>query len=319
MQQEHRILQALISSIASAAPQSPGLALDLTSAGVAARMLLTMGIDCRRSALTRDLYGLVVCTLRTLPRLIPRVQAGGSIIVHVQPGQHEQLLGVANAMTLVASARTPSGAWIRLQRKADVHGIAPRVSVVVAVRDDAAGLAQLLAALEDQPTDPAWELVVVDRGSSDATADLLEQAHGDVRRIRVARAVTVLEALFAGLRVARGDIVFPLPIGLQPTCGFVNALCRLQDRGPLPSSPLLGTVLSPNGRRVPGAKVRAWARGCTPWTPRRLQQWLEHSDGLEVPGFRVQQDSARASAPSGPERLDGPPQAKSNAVLAQSG
>ncbi len=320
MHPEHRILRALI---ASAAPQSlaggAALALDLTSSGVAARSLAEMGIECRRTALTRDLYGLVVCTLRTLPRLIPRVQAGGSIILHVRPGQHGDLLNVADTLTLVASARTPSGAWLQLQRRGDTRAIPPRVSLVVAVRDDAAPLAHLLNGLEDQPTDPAWELVVVDRGSSDATADLLEQTHGDIHRVRVPRAISSIDALFAGLKVARGDIVFPLPIGMLPTCGFVTALARLHDAGQLPPAPLLGSVITPQGRLVPGASIRAWGRACTPWTPRRLQRWMHRTDGVQVPGFRAQQMERSGSVGGRTQRVDGSAKSQSHPVLAQSG
>lgn len=312
-----RILRALVTS---AAQDGPRIALDLTRQGIAARTLERIGIDCRRMAHTQELFGLVVCSLQMMPRLLPRVQADGSLIVHIHPGQHGQLLATAGEFTLVASARTPSGAWVQLRRTGDARSVAPRVSIITVARNDAATLAQLLRTLEDQPTDPAWELVVVDRGSTDATADLLERVSGSLRRIRVARDTDPIDAMYAGLRVARGDLLLPLPSGLVPGCGFVSALLRHADQNDASDAPLFGTVVAMNGRRVPGGLCRAVARAAAPTTPRRFARWLTRTDGINIPGFRVRQLHAGPVPSVGrlAERLDGAAQAQADAVLAKS-
>ena len=312
-----RILRALV---ASAVGERPRKALDLTRQGTAARALVSMGVDCRRIPIAQELYGLVVCTMSTLPRVLPLVQAEGSLIVHIKPGQHGDLLGMAGEFGLVASARTPTGAWLQLRRLGDVHAVAPRVSVVVSPRNDAGALAQLLATLEDQPTDPAWEIVVVDRGSTDATTDLLQTVTGDLRRIRVARDADAVDATYAGLRAARGDLILPLAVGLAPGCGFVSALLRYADHNPPSAEPLLGSIVALDGRQVPGGVARVFARAFTPTTPRRLAKWLTRTDGVVVPGFRVRQLVAGPTPSIGrlAESLDGSAQAEAHAILTQS-
>ncbi len=295
------------------------MALDLTRQGVAARTLITRGVLCHRAAIV-ERYDLVVCTMHDLARVLSLVAPGGSLVVHIKPGQHGELLGMAGEYGLVASARTPTGAWLRLRRTGDSATIAPRVSVVIATRNDAAALAQLLSTLEDQPTDPAWDLVVVDRSSTDATSDLLERVGGDLRRIRVATDSDPIDALYAGLRAARGDILVPVPPGLAPACGFVPALLRYVDLHPTARRPLLGGVVSLDGRVVPGAVCHAMCRASTPTTPRRLAKWFTRADGIEIPGFRMRQ-LVSGPVPSfgrGAECFDRPAQTQANAVLAES-
>lgn len=247
----------------------------------------------------------------------PLVAAEGSLVVHTKPGQHGELLGMAGEFALVASARTPTGAWLQLTRLTDRSAITPRVSLVVTTHNDAGPLARLLGALEDQPTDPAWELVLVDRGSTDATFDLLERVTGDVRRIRVPRDTNPVDALFAGLRVAEGDLLLPMPAGLAPSCGFVSALLRHEGRNPVADAPLVGTIVGPDGRTVCGS-IRALGRTAAPSTPRRLARWFERTDGVRVLGFQVRQlmPGPVPSVGQAAEGLDRGTQAEPNAVLA---
>lgn len=278
---------------------------------------MSLGVDCRRIPIGQELYELIVCTMDTLPRMRPLVAAEGSLVVHTKPGQHGELLGMAGEFALVASARTPTGAWLQLTRLTDRSAITPRVSLVVTTHNDAGSLARLLSALEDQPTDPAWELVIVDRGSTDATFDLLERVTGDVRRIRVPRGTSPVDALFAGLRVAQGDLLLPMPAGLAPSSGFVSALLRHEGRHRVADAPLLGTIVSPDRRTVCGS-IRALGRTAAPSTPRRLAQWFERTDGIRVLGFQVRQ-LAPGPVPSvgdAAERLDRGTQPEPNAVLA---
>lgn len=274
---------------------------------------------CHRAPIA-ERYDLIVCTMHDLLRVLSRVEQKGSLIVHIKPGQHGDLLGMAGEYGLVASARTPTGAWLRLRRTGDGATIAPRVSVVVATRNDAAPLAQLLSTLEDQPTDPAWDLVIVDRSSTDATTDLLERVEGDLRRIRVAPECDPIDALYAGLRAARGDVLVPVPPGLAPCCGFVSALLRHADQNPVGRRPLFGSVVSLDGRVVPGAICRAMGRPSTPTTPRRLAKWFTRVDGIDIPGFRMRQlgSGPVPSFARGAERFDRPAQPQAHTVLAES-
>ncbi len=309
-----RILEALLTSAVKARPRR---ALDLTRQGFAAQTLVSLGVDCRRIPIAQEMYGLIVCTMDSLRRMRPLVAAEGSLVVHTKPGQHGELLGLAGEFELVASARTPAGAWLQLRRVAGRSAVAPRVSLVVTTRNEAGVLAQLLTSLEDQPTDPAWELVLVDRGSTDATTDLLERVTGDVRRIRVPRDTNPIDAIFAGLRVAQGDLLLPMPAGLAPGCGFVSALLRHEGRHQITDAPLVGTIVAPDTRTLCGS-IRAMGRTAAPNTPRRLARWFERTDGVVVPGFRVRQ-LLRGPTPSvcdAPESLDRGAQPKPNAVLA---
>lgn len=316
MDVKSRILRSLVTA---AAEDCESGALDLTRAGIAHRVLLSSGVMCSRAPRDGARYDLVVCPLAAVLRACAMVRRGGSVLVHIKPGQHGELVGLTGEFGLVASARTPMGAWIRLERLESSGRVAPRVSLVVAGHNDGALLAQLLTTLLEQPTDPAWDLVVVDRDSRDATADLLDRVDGDLRQIRVPRDTDPVDALYAGIRAARGDIILPLAAGLAPECGFVSALLRCADGQTPPPKAFIGHVLALDGRVVPGATIRAFGRPHTPTSPRRLSKWLEGSEGAFVPGFRVRQ-LVRETAASlgGPQGLDCAAQAEANAILAQS-
>jgi glycosyltransferase involved in cell wall biosynthesis len=82
------------------------------------------------------------------------------------------------------------------------------ISVVMPVRDAAATLAAAVDSLVEQ-TDPAWELVAVDDGSTDASGAMLQAYARRDRRIRGVRAARrgLVAALNAGLVVAAGPLV----------------------------------------------------------------------------------------------------------------
>ena len=82
----------------------------------------------------------------------------------------------------------------------DAEGRRHAVSVVLAARDAAAFLEETLASLDAQ-THPAFELVAVDDGSTDATGAIL-QAHA-ARSVRPDRPVRVVHAEPRGLAAAR--------------------------------------------------------------------------------------------------------------------
>lgn len=86
----------------------------------------------------------------------------------------------------------------------------PVVSVIVCTRNRCAALAELLESLGrlSVPSDISWEVVVVDNGSTDGTALLLDSA---VRRLPLRRVFEQRKGLSrarnAGLRAATGEIV----------------------------------------------------------------------------------------------------------------
>ncbi|MDP8908480.1 MAG: glycosyltransferase, partial [Chloroflexota bacterium] len=83
------------------------------------------------------------------------------------------------------------------------------VTVVVATRNRATLLPACIAALSRQKTDAHFELVVVDNGSQDATAEIARAWAQRDPRVRLVQeaAVGVSGAKNAGIRSARGDLV----------------------------------------------------------------------------------------------------------------
>jgi glycosyltransferase involved in cell wall biosynthesis len=84
----------------------------------------------------------------------------------------------------------------------------PLVSVVLPVRDAAGTIGRAIASVQAQ-TLREWELVVVDDGSTDGTADLLATRARQEPRLRVLRrpAEGLVAALNAGLAAAQGEFV----------------------------------------------------------------------------------------------------------------
>lgn len=84
----------------------------------------------------------------------------------------------------------------------------PRVSILLPVRDAAATLPQALDSIRSQ-TFTEWELIAVDDGSSDGSADILARAGAADARIRTLRrpAEGIVPALEAARAHARGEIL----------------------------------------------------------------------------------------------------------------
>lgn len=96
----------------------------------------------------------------------------------------------------------------------------PTTSVVIPVKDDAALLARCLRALHAQET-PADEIIVVDNGSSDASAS--------VARELGARVLTCIEpgisaAASTGYDAARGDLILRLDADCEPDADWISAV-----------------------------------------------------------------------------------------------
>ncbi len=108
------------------------------------------------------------------------------------------------------------------------------LTVLLAVRSAEATLPVTLAVLAEVREPPGgWRVVVVDNGSTDATATLLERAAETLHLVRVVEPVPGKNrALNRGLREVRGDLVVLTDGDVAPGPGWLEALRRAADRQP---------------------------------------------------------------------------------------
>ncbi|MDB5731655.1 MAG: glycosyl transferase family 2, partial [Variovorax sp.] len=118
------------------------------------------------------------------------------------------------------------------------HDNAPRrrsVSCVVPCFNEAANLARLLPLLRTtlDATDLAWEVIVVDDGSTDATPALMAQWRDSpgVRYLALSRNFGKEAALTAGLQAARGDAVVLLDGDLQHSPSLIVTMIQYWGDG----------------------------------------------------------------------------------------
>ncbi|GGG52862.1 glycosyl hydrolase [Kocuria dechangensis] len=100
------------------------------------------------------------------------------------------------------------------------HDRTPVVSVVVPARDDAVHLARCLRLLATQ-TRPPDEVVVVDNGSTDGTADVARAAGA---RVVVEPQLGIPPAAATGYDAARGDVVVRCDADTVPGPGWIAGL-----------------------------------------------------------------------------------------------
>jgi hypothetical protein len=113
-----------------------------------------------------------------LPRALARV---GSLLATAGAG-----LPVAGAALAVAGAgHAAFNARALLVPPADPPPTAGRVSVLLPVRDEAARVEPCLRALLEQERAPGLEVVVLDDGSTDGTADVVRRVAGGDSRLRL--------------------------------------------------------------------------------------------------------------------------------------
>ncbi len=127
-----------------------------------------------------------------------------------------------------------------------------KFSIVIATRDRAAFLERALAGLEAQASPPAFEVVVVDNGSSDTTLDVVRAA--SERGVLDARALHVPEpnrgaARNAGVAAASGDVVLFMDDDVALPAGFLAAHARAHAK--LPGAAVSGPIIN-----VPGYDAR---------------------------------------------------------------
>ena len=113
----------------------------------------------------------------------------------------------------------------------------PVVSVVIPARDAAGTLGRTLAALEAQDLEAPFETVVVDNGSVDDTASIVERSPLPTRLIRLERGGGPGEARNAGARAARAAAIaftdadcFPTPAWLREGLAALTQAELVQGR-----------------------------------------------------------------------------------------
>ncbi|SEP00315.1 mycofactocin biosynthesis glycosyltransferase MftF [Trujillonella endophytica] len=100
------------------------------------------------------------------------------------------------------------------------------VTVVVPVRDRAAGVARLLAALRADPATAALPVLVVDDGSADPAALAAVAAAGGAQVLREETSLGPAAARNRGLRAARTPLVAFLDSDCVPRAGWLSPLRR---------------------------------------------------------------------------------------------
>lgn len=107
-------------------------------------------------------------------------------------------------------------------------GYRPFISVVVLVWNGAAYIVDCLEALAAQDY-PAFEILVVDNGSTDGTPDIVAQRFPQVRLIRNPRNLGFAAGNNVGLRAAGGDLLVLLNVDTRVQCGWLAALADAFD------------------------------------------------------------------------------------------
>ena len=129
------------------------------------------------------------------------------------------------AASLAASGEPPPASRLR----------EPAVSCVLPCHNEASNLAQLLPVLMDEVSALAqhWELILVDDGSTDATAASLTEWAGaaGIRVIQLSRNFGKEAALSAGLHAARGDVVVTLDADGQHDPALIGSLLKAWREG----------------------------------------------------------------------------------------
>lgn len=117
----------------------------------------------------------------------------------------------------------------------DQHAAGTELSLVVPVKDEDAAIAAFVARvtpildglLLSADGAPAWEILFVDDGSTDATLACIAAAHardGRVRAVSLSRNFGKEAALSAGLDHARGRAVVPIDVDLQDPPEVIGAM-----------------------------------------------------------------------------------------------
>ncbi|MDB6164676.1 MAG: glycosyltransferase [Xanthomonadaceae bacterium] len=135
---------------------------------------------------------------------------------------HTRTRPIAQAPGLYQPASTPFAPFALASSQS------PRVSIIVPVYNHFAHTLACLRAMAEHPPTIAFEVIVVDDGSTDATVDALPRIAG-VRYQRRAENGGFIAACNDGAALARGDIIVFLNNDTVPQPGWLDALVETLD------------------------------------------------------------------------------------------
>jgi dolichol-phosphate mannosyltransferase len=98
--------------------------------------------------------------------------------------------------------------------------IVPKISIIAPIYNEAGNLHELYSRIKDvlDSTSDSWELILVDDGSTDGSADIIQslcEQDQNVRQVIFARNFGHQLAVTAGLDYSRGDAVVIIDSDLQ--------------------------------------------------------------------------------------------------------
>jgi undecaprenyl-phosphate 4-deoxy-4-formamido-L-arabinose transferase len=141
----------------------------------------------------------------------------------------------------------------------------PDVSVVVTVLNEEAAVEELLARTAAALDGAAWEVIVVDDGSTDGTFERLRAAHARdprIRAVRFKRNFGQHPAMHAGLSRARGQRIVTMDGDLQNEPEDLPKLLAALDRADVASGRRVARRDSP-GRTLPSRVINGLLRRFT--------------------------------------------------------
>jgi len=177
-----------------------------------------------------------------LPRISHRADTAADAVVHLEAtvARLDATAGVPPKEEL-AALQSEIGAlrrWRRIEQTTVWAATAPlvatpRISVVMPTRNRASRVLTAIASVEAQ-TYAAWELVVVDDGSTDETPAVLSARAADEPRITVIRTdgVGAAAARNVGLAAATGDWITFLDDDNTMHAGWLRAVAEYVGRTP---------------------------------------------------------------------------------------
>jgi glycosyltransferase involved in cell wall biosynthesis len=129
---------------------------------------------------------------------------------------------------------------------------APKVSVIVPARNAAGRIEGLLAALSRQTASEAYEVVVVDDGSQDATAELVRRS-GTARLISIAAPAGVYDARNRGIEASRAEVLAFTDADCVPAPDWIERGLAALERSH--ADVLAGRFEAPLGERPTAAEI----------------------------------------------------------------
>jgi len=106
--------------------------------------------------------------------------------------------------------------------------LAPRVSVILVSHNNAASIRKCLRSLEAAPERPVFEIVLVDRGSSDECPQL-DAEFPSVSLLRLPRDFGMVKALNIGMRTGKGEYYLFIDSSVEFEPGAIQMLAAALD------------------------------------------------------------------------------------------